>query len=390
MARSGAATALRLQRATGELGTAAIARMDETLPWFKAMDADSRSGVGLVAQAGVSAFVQWFNDPAQATTGNVFASAPRDLIRAVNLQQTVELIRITIGVVEENVDELAAPGEELILREAVLRYSREIAFAAAEVYAEAAESRGAWDARLEALVVDALLRGEMDDTLPSRAAALGWTATDGVMVVVGSAPDDDPETVVEGVQRAARHARLSVLAGVQGERLVAVLGGVRDSGRAAKSLVGQFAPGPIVSGPIVDDLGDATASAREALAALRVAAAWPDAPRPSTSDSFLPERVLAGDANARDRLVREVYRPLADDTGALLETAATFLERAPTIEGAARALIVHPNTVRYRLRRVADTTGLIPTNPRDALTLRLAIALGRLQGQPNGSGPPSL
>ena len=62
------------------------------------------------------------------------------------------------------------------MREAVLRYSREIAFAAAEVYAQAAEARGAWDARLEALVVDALLRGEADDSLRSRAAALGWGA----------------------------------------------------------------------------------------------------------------------------------------------------------------------------------------------------------------------
>ncbi len=60
------------------------------------------------------------------------------------------------------------------MREAILRYSREIAFSAAEVYARAAETRGAWDARLEALVVDALVRGEVDDDLPSRAAALGW------------------------------------------------------------------------------------------------------------------------------------------------------------------------------------------------------------------------
>ena len=54
-------------------------------------------------------------------------------------------------------------------------YSREIAFAAAEVYARAAEQRGAWDARLEALIVDSVLRGEADEAVrsPSDRAGLG-------------------------------------------------------------------------------------------------------------------------------------------------------------------------------------------------------------------------
>ena len=42
----------------------------------------------------------------------------------------------------------------------MLVYAREIAFSAAQVYARTAEARGAWDARLEALVVDSLVRGE--------------------------------------------------------------------------------------------------------------------------------------------------------------------------------------------------------------------------------------
>ena len=38
----------------------AIARMDEVLPWYRAMPAENRSWVNLVAQAGVAAFVEWF------------------------------------------------------------------------------------------------------------------------------------------------------------------------------------------------------------------------------------------------------------------------------------------------------------------------------------------
>ena len=71
---------------------------------------------------------------------------------------------------------------------AVLRYAREVAFATAEVYARAAEVRGAWDARLEALVVDAVLRGEADEAVLSRASALGWAGRGGVAVVLGAVP----------------------------------------------------------------------------------------------------------------------------------------------------------------------------------------------------------
>jgi DNA-binding PucR family transcriptional regulator len=39
---------------------------------------------------------------------------------------------------------------------------------------------------------------------------------------------------------------------------------------------------------------------------------------------------------------------------------------------------VHPNTVRYRLRRVTEVCGYAPADPRQALALRMALALGRL------------
>jgi sugar diacid utilization regulator len=45
-------------------------------------------------------------------------------------------------------------------------------------------------------------------------------------------------------------------------------------------------------------------------------------------------------------------------------------------------LFVHPNTVRYRLKRIADFTGRDPTLPRDAYVLRVAATVGRLSRQP--------
>ena len=378
-----AATLRRIERASGALATQSVARMDELLPWFRAMPADQRSWVMLVAQAGIASFVEWLRTPGDTPrlTGEVFGAAPRELARAVSLQQVVELVRVTVEVVETRVDSLAAPGDETSLREAVLRYSREVAFAAALIYAGVAETRGAWDARLEALVVDALLRGDSDDEgLPSRASALGWAAMSPVAVVVGTSPDGNPETVLDAVQRAARHARTDVLAGVHGGRLVVVLGGARDAVAATVPLLPEFAPGPVVVGPTAIDLGAAGRSARAALAGLRAVAGWPGAPRPVLAADLLPERALAGDEDARAELLDAVYRPLADAGPVLMDTVTAYADSGGTLEAAARLLFVHPNTVRYRLRRVAELCGRAPTDPRDLFTLQVALVLGRLAG----------
>jgi DNA-binding PucR family transcriptional regulator len=107
---------------------------------------------------------------------------------------------------------------------------------------------------------------------------------------------------------------------------------------------------------------------------------WPAAPRPVLASDLLAERALSGDEEARRTLVEDVYRPLAEAGSALLDTVTAYAESGSTLEGAARSLFVHPNTVRYRLRRVAEVCGRAPTDPRDLLTLQLALVLGRLEG----------
>ncbi|MCW2872452.1 PucR family transcriptional regulator [Actinacidiphila oryziradicis] len=375
-----AATLRRLEKSAGRLAQNAITRMDAQLPWYRAMPPENRSWIGLVAQAGIAAFTEWFRHPesTQAISTDVFGTAPRELTRAISLRQTVEMVRTTFQVVESEIGTLAAPGDESVLREALLVYVREIAFATAQVYAQAAEARGAWDARLESLVVNAVLSGETDEGVLSRAAALGWTNPDRIVVLLGTAPNGDSELTVEAIRRAARHAKLQVLTGVFGDRLVVVAGGEGDPIRVAKALIAPFAAGPVVAGPVVGDLLSATRSAQAAAAGLKACAAWPDAPRPVLSDDLLPERAMAGDRYAREQLVEEIYSPLAEAGSALLETLSVYLEQASSLEGAARMLFVHPNTVRYRLRRVTDVTGWSPSDVRSAFTLRIALILGRL------------
>jgi len=376
--RHHAAVVRRLERETGTLARAAAARMDQTLPWFRAMSADDRAWVGLVAQAGITAFVTWYRDPTSnpVLTTDVFGTAPRELARAVTLAQTVDLVRATVDVVEENLGLVAVAEDQDDLREAVLRYSREIAFAAADVYARAAEERGAWDARLESATIDALLTRAPESPLEvaGGAATLGWESRGEVVVLVASAGPAD------AVRRAARALQLDVMTGVRGDLLIVVIGGGSDPIGTATRLLAALPPGPVVVGPAASSLDGAATSAREALDAHAVVSAWPDAPRPVASAELLPERALAGQPAARAALVRLTAGALADADPVVLETVAAYLERAGSLEATARELTVHTNTVRYRLRRAAEITGLSPTNAREAFSLRLGITLARLEG----------
>ena len=366
-----------------------MARMEQDMPWFRELSAEDRSWVGQIVQAGIRSFVDWYRQagdlPAPGGTAlaaSVFGAAPRALAGVINLQQTVDLVRLSIDVVENNVESLLDPEDAAEVMGAVLRYAREVAFATAEVYARAAEVRGAWDARLEALVVDAVLRSDADETLLSRASALGWAARGDVAVVLGSVAADRRESdTFDEVRRAARAAGMDALCAVQGDRQVVVLGGVTEQREAAAAVADLFGDGPVVVGPVTGDLSQAYVSARAALSAHRAAAGWPQAPRPVRSSDLLPERALAGDGHARRHLVDEIYLPLMHARGTLIETISAYFEHGSSLEATARALFVHPNTVRYRLRQAAELTGFSATDARDAFTLEIALVLGRQSGR---------
>ncbi len=382
MRRRGSTTTIRnIERASGDLAAAAKRHMNANLDWYRALSAEERSWLGLVAQAGIVSFVSWYADPVAnpRVTADVFATVPRELTRAVSLRQTLDLLRTVIEMVEADVATLAAPGEETEFRLAVLHYSRELAFAAAQIYASAAESRGAWDARLESLVVDAVLRGEADDELASRASALGWGEVTPVAVAAGIAPPSSHDSTMEDLRASLERRGGHGLLAVQGRRLILILGGVADPLDMVGRLVTHFGDGPVVVGPTVPHLFAAGRSARAAVTGLQGAAAWPEAPRPVHADDLLPERVLVGDVPARRTLVHQVYTPLQEAGPALFDTAAAYLSSGRALEAAARLLFVHPNTVRYRLGRIAQVTGYDITHPREAYVVQQAIALGRLE-----------
>lgn len=371
----------KLELSSGEYSVQAIAAMRDSLPFFALLGAEVRASVAMVVQTGVTNFVEWLRDPevAVALTAQAFGAVPPELMKQVSLRQTVDMVRTATGVFERYLPALAYDEDQrTTLTEAVLRYSREIAFSAATVYASAAESRGAWDARLEALVVDGVVRGDADESLLSRASALGWNLGTQATVVVGNPPADEGLALVGAVHKAAALRGRTALVGVQGSRLVVIISGQLDDSVMLTELAACFAAGPVVVGPPARSVGAAHRSAVEALAGLRAVPAWPAAPRPVLAADLLPERVLDGDPYAEQALLDSVVRPLTEAGGALAETLQTYLEGGGALESCARALFVHANTVRYRLRKVADLTHRDPTVPRDAYVLRVAGAVGQL------------
>ncbi|MDF2827529.1 MAG: hypothetical protein K0R01_812 [Mycobacterium sp.] len=343
----------RVKQHSGRLSTEAIHVMGERLPFFAELEASQRASVQLVVQTALVNFAEWMRDPRGDVgyTAEAFALVPQELTRRIALRQTVDMVRVTMEHFEEAVPVLARNQDQrTALTVGILRYSRNLAFAAASGYADAAEARGAWDTRMEANIVDAVVRGDIGPGLQSQAAALNWDATAPATVVVGLPNPARVEYTSEDVHAIVnRHGRVA-LTDVHGTWLVAIVSGqLSPTDRFLADLMNVFGDGPVVIGP-----------------------------RPVPARELLPERALAGDRSAIAVLESEVMRPLADAGPALAETLDAYLDSGGAIEACARKLFVHPNTVRYRLKRITDFTGRDPTVPRDAYILRVATTLGRL------------
>lgn len=96
---------------------------------------------------------------------------------------------------------------------------------------------------------------------------------------------------------------------------------------------------------------------------------------------------IGADDAPRDRMRAAVDRLIDYDRRrrtALLDTLERYLSERRSVIESARALYIHPNTLRQRLGRIEDLTGL-DLNEDDLLSLELAIKLARLHGRPGAA-----
>ncbi|WP_314719841.1 helix-turn-helix domain-containing protein [uncultured Actinomyces sp.] len=364
-------------------------RVSATYTWYRGLPQDARTQIASVARLGVEMFVDWVeNRSAAASPTRIFSVAPATLTGVVTLDQTLGLVRTVLDVVLEEAPLLVPEDEHDTVRILVLTFGRDVGFAAAEVYARAAEARGAWGARLESVAVDAMLHDSSQD-VATRAAAAGWRSAGPVVAVAGRAQLD--ALAVSRLRHQCRGMVSDSLISVRGDSVIIVLGGDAAGGAhdeetpgtrvdQAATRVAQELGGAAVVGPVAADVARAGGSLRSALAGLRALPGWTEAPSPVHADELLPERLLGGDPLATEQILARVYSPLHLMGDPFEETVATYLALGGSLEATARTLFVHANTVRYRLGRVSEQVGWDPTDSRDALMLHVAIIVARLVG----------
>ncbi len=136
--------------------------------------------------------------------------------------------------------------------------------------------------------------------------------------------------------------------------------------------------------------GEATRAFREAVDASligRALSAEGGAIRYSELGAYRYLVHIAADDAPRDRMRVAVDQLIAYDNKrrtALLDTLERYLAERRSVIESARALFIHPNTLRQRLGRIEELTAL-NLDQDDLLSLELAIKLARLHGRPRVS-----
>jgi PucR C-terminal helix-turn-helix domain/GGDEF-like domain len=259
---------------------------------------------------------------------------------------------------------------------AILACSDEYAIALTEAYREAVSDRILTTDRHRSALVEALVTGGMSDHGPAWEVAklldLPYEGTFVAVVAENKALGTEPLAGAEA--RLAPHDVASAWR-LQPEQEVGVVSLGRRPVELVADVLGELAAGRVGVSPTystVDHTPRAVRLARIAMQNLPVGA--PGVAR--FDDSPLGALVAADPSAARDVVQRVLGRLLAldaEDRSMLLATVEAWLDAGGAATAAGHALFCHPNTVRYRLRRVEELTGRSVDAPRAAAELTVAL-----------------
>lgn len=244
---------------------------------------------------------------------------------------------------------------------------------------QAARSRvlaGAAAQRYES--VRAVLAGELADPREASSALGGYPISVHHTALVLSVTDPERAGSLEplALELARRSGASNPLVVKPGGRQLWMWLGTRDAPDLASL---ESSSRDVSHDSVAVGVGSATpgivgfvASHREALGALRVAT--PDAPTWLTLYTDVELPVLLGCSPEVDRFVARLLGPLTGDdegTQRIRETLAAYLDNGGSAEEAARLLVVHRNTIRYRLGQAEEMLG----HPIAKLSPQLSVAL---------------
>jgi hypothetical protein len=248
---------------------------------------------------------------------------------------------------------------------------------------------GEMELRLRGDLVDDLCSGTDDESAHARAQAIGYDLhrPHAVAVVQGRGKATG-ETLARAVEQAATGLEIGSLVGRrQGAVVLLALNNLRWN-ELGEALAREFPSGTVSIGigGRCERPSDFPRSVREAFVALGVRQASRQPAGATTYDSLGIYRILAGgEHNAEvEGFVREWLGPLLDYDSAhgaeLVKTLSTYLECGGNYDETADGLAIHRSTLRYRLQRIREVSGLELSDVDARFNLHAATRAWRVLG----------
>lgn len=376
--------------------------LGDKLPWYEDLPQDSKRILRELIEIAIASFLTWKDRQDSLPTdaggdyehGRVSLPAPLEFSQVISPRQAMEVTRVIVDLLENNITAFAREGEsEDEVKDTILRYAWEVAFSAATIYADLAEAQNSMGTRTETLIIESLIDGSTGRQVTTGLTMMGWPADYRCFAIVGRTPQGGKASagiIHQRIRLTLEQAGARVLMS-QHNKLAVILVDMEEAGTPADlcaSLLHYFdKESPVCLGPLRHGVHGAVETIQGALNTYTVAPAAEGLsmdgglPRPLHADDLLPERALMGDEKASDQLYQEVYKSLSngDRNNPLLVTLSTFLVSGNSLEATAKRLGVHPNTVRYRLKRSIEVTGWDAMNPREAFVLQTALKIGQIR-----------
>ena len=236
--------------------------------------------------------------------------------------------------------------------------------------------------RIRRDLVDELLTGTDEESALTRAVALGYDLLrpHRVLVIEGRARAGDNDTFFQAVRHAAREEPAGSLLMARGSQVVLLADSEADWEHLRCAVLRELGGGRvrIGVGERCERIADIPRSYRQARLATRLLAAaeWDD--RVVRFDDLGVYRLLVGieDTDEVERFVQRWIGALLDydrqRSSDLVRTLFHYLDQGGRYEATASALIVHRNTLKYRLQRIRQITGLDLSDPETSFNLQLA------------------
>lgn len=388
------------ERHLADLVDAACATTAERIPMYRDRKLLPASELKDSIDRNLRALVEALHDPQREFDTTTAIATGRDRARqGVPLPEVLQVYRIGITTLwtalVDHVHTLNDPAavDALLATTAMMwQLSDRQANAITEGYREATADLLVAQHRRRSALVEALLTGRPGpDSSPWEAAALLGLPPDGHVIVVAADTRDMAEESLPGIEK-----RLAQIGVVSGWRLAprqqfGVVSLHVDQFEQVLDILRQTARSRVGVSPPYRQLSETPRARYLAQAALGAIPPGTSEVRPF-SRSPLAALVVCDPSEGR-RLAQQVLGRVLDlpddDRSTLLDTLDAYIAEQGSTDKAAKVLYCHPNTVRYRLRRLQELSRRSLSDPLGMAELATAAYFVRLSPVEGAdSGPP--